>query len=288
MLLKEFSLDPELFLEPELIKGLIRDFSLDKGRVLSLAPKSWFRLALENLNQVTDPKYRKEAEILITTLQNWKTQRIAIRSPARKNTQYTEPWLMHIESFVENPFDGVLTLKSSKHSISPEDIWKEPPSWQVDSCITIPILAKKIIKYLERAFTLSKVIYILDPYFNLEDGKYWAIWDELAGIMSKYPHIEKVVILTADHKSSTQVCGRNKARLNALRGVEIWQIKKEDIASGFHDRFILTDFAGFSLSNSLQEKPDEFMEIVRLTTKSYELRKNQYLTSFNKYEKVFP
>jgi hypothetical protein len=288
MLIKEFSIDPELFSNPDLIKGFIRDFGLDKGRVLSIVPKGWFRSALENLNRMVDGKSKKEAEILISTLQKWKIQGIAVRSPARKNKEYADPWLAHVEGFPDNPFDGVLTLHPSEHAISPEDIWQEPESWKVESCVTIPIEARQVIKYLDRAFTLSETIYIIDPYFNLEDSKYWAFWEALVAVMKKYAHLQKIIVLTANHKAKIQILGRNEAKLNAMRSCEIWQVDKEFIAGGFHDRFVLTDFVGFSLSNSLQEKPDEYMEIVRLTGKSYEQRKAQYIGCFDGYEKIYP
>ncbi|WP_044411871.1 hypothetical protein [Thiomicrospira microaerophila] len=284
MLLKEYTLDPDLFAQPDLIKIFIRDFGMDKGRVLSLVPKSWLRLAADQLNKTSNSVNRKEAEIIISTLQKWKMQGIAIRSPSRKSVEYMTPWIQYVEGFKTNPFDGVLTQKESEKSLKPDTIWLEPPQWQVDSSATVPLLASKFLPYLHRLFSVSEQINIIDPYFNLEDSKYWPFWEGLAQLVVQHDHIKKIVFITADHKAPNQILGRSQERLAMIKNLEVYIARADQVEGGMHDRFILSDVAGFSFSNSFQEKPDELVEIARLGSKSYQCRVNQFVNSLHKFQ----
>lgn len=306
MLIKEYSLDPEAFAKPEIIKTFIRDFSLDKGRILSVAPKGWFRLVYDNLRKIKQLKKRKEAEILAATLQKWKLQQIARRSPARKYKEFNQPWIKYIHSFQNNPLDGVITFQiieekqdnqqkeqdsinknNINKNMSPEDIWAEPKNWQVTASLTIQINMEMIFNVLNRAFTLSEEIYIIDPYFNLEDSQYWPFWEQLAKTLQQNQHINKIIILTADHKTKEQIIGRNKQRLEQIKNCQIWQADKNNVQGGFHDRFLLTDFVGFSFSNSFQEKPQQLMEITRLITQSYQQRYKLYFNNWDSYTRLY-
>ncbi|MFT4755343.1 MAG: hypothetical protein ACI85Q_002912 [Salibacteraceae bacterium] len=86
MLLKEFVIDPALFSQPDLVKTFIRDFGVDKGRILSMAPKNWMRMALENAKRAPQGRQQKEVEILISTLEKWKIQKILF-VPYREKTK---------------------------------------------------------------------------------------------------------------------------------------------------------------------------------------------------------
>lgn len=278
MLLREYSIDPELFLEPGLVKNFIRDFGADKGRVLSLMPKAWMRMALENVTKTSSNKDRKDAEILISTLQKWKMQKIALRSPSRKNVDYHSPWIEFARTFETNPLDGILTKQAGLLAINPDDIWHEPEAWQVESSATVSITVKEYWPYLQRLFSLSEEIYVIDPYFNLEDRRYWPIWEIFAGLQEQSVHIKKIVFITGDHKAPQQILGRDPKRLKLLPNAEIWRVDADKMEGGMHDRFILTELAGFSFSNSFQEKPDEKMVISRLSSQSFNHQKNEFLS----------
>jgi hypothetical protein len=43
----------------------------------------------------------------------------SLRSLSRKNKDYEGPWINFIESFDENPFDGILTDNDSQFAIPP-------------------------------------------------------------------------------------------------------------------------------------------------------------------------
>lgn len=288
MLLKEFVIDPELFLQPDLVKSFIRDFGVDKGRILSMSPKNWMRMALEITQQTNSDRQKKEIEILISILQKWKIQKIALCSPARKNKAYEGPWLNFIESFNNNPFDGILTDNVSELAISPNNIWLDPEAWQVDTSITTNIEAKKYLPLLERLISLSQEIYIIDPYFNLESAQYWAFWDGLTALIKSYSHNPKVFIIIADHKAPIQILGRNESRLNQLDAVEIYRASSVQIEGGMHDRFILSEVAGFSFTNSFQEKPDELMEVLRLSKQSHQTHLARYKSKLAMLDKLYP
>lgn len=277
MLLREYSIDPDLFLEPSLIKNFVRDFGADKGRVLSLMPKDWMRMALENVTKTNSNKDRKDAEILITTLQKWKMQKIALRSPSRKNVDYHSPWIEFARTFERNPLDGILTKKTGLLAINPEDIWHEPEAWQVESSATVSIAVKEYWPYLQRLFSLSEEIYLIDPYFNLEDSRYWPIWEVLSVLKRQSDHIKKIVFITADHKAPQQILGRDPKRLELLSNAEIWQVEASKMEGGMHDRFIVTELAGFGFSNSFQEKTENKMVISRLSSESFSFQKNVFL-----------
>jgi hypothetical protein len=277
MLLREYSIDPELFLEPSLVKNFVRDFGADKGRVLSLMPKDWMRMALENVTKTKSQKDRKDAEILITTLQKWKMQKIALRSPSRKNIHYNSPWIEFARNFEKNPLDGILTKKAGLLAINPEEIWNDPEAWQVESSATVSITVKEYWPYLQRLVSLSEEIYLIDPYFNLEVSRYWPIWEVLAGLKEQSDHIKKIVFITADHKASQQILGRDPKRLDSMANAEIWQVEAEKVEGGMHDRFVLTELAGFGLSNSFQEKPKNKMVVSRLSSESFAFQKNVFI-----------
>lgn len=277
MLLREYSIDPELFLEPGLVKNFVRDFGADKGRVLSLMPKSWMRMALENVAKTSSQRDRKDAEILISTLQKWKMQKIALRSPSRKNKEYESPWIEFARTFEKNPLDGILTKQAGLLAINPEDIWHEPEAWKVESSATLSITVKEYWPYLQRLFSLSEEIYVIDPYFNLEDSRYWPIWEALTGLKRQSDHIKQIVFITADHKAPQQVLGRDPKRLELLSNAEIWQVEASKMEGGMHDRFIVTELAGFGFSNSFQEKTENKMVISRLSSESFSFQKNVFL-----------
>lgn len=286
MLLKEYTIDPELFAQPHLIKQVIRDFGIDKGRILSLAPKDWMRMAFDSLNQNTATQARKEAEVLISTLHKWKLQKIAIRSPARKNTAYQSPWISFLQQFQQNPFDGVLTMQESNWSIHPDAVWQEPEAWRVENTITVNIEARQYLPLLNRLFNLSETIYVIDPYFNLEDSRYWSFWEIMAEMTKANPHIKNIIFITGDHKAPCQIVGRNPERLSANNKAEIYSLAVNQIDGGMHDRFVLTDIAGFGFTNSFQDKADEKMEISRLSQKSYGERLKQYEATLTAEAKV--
>lgn len=279
MLLREYSIDPELFLEPSLVKNFVRDFGADKGRVLSIMPKDWMRMALENVTKTKSNKDRKDAEILITTLQKWKMQKIALRSPSRKNIDYNSPWIEFARTFEKNPLDGILTKQAGLLAIDPDEIWNDPEAWQIESSATVAITVKEYWPYLQRLVSLSEELYFIDPYFSLEDSRYWPLWEVLAGLMEQANHIKKIVFITADHKAPQQVLGRDRKRLKLLEVAEIWQVdvNKMKNVGGMHDRFMFTELAGFSFSNSFQEKPENKMVVSRLSNESFSFQKNVFL-----------
>jgi hypothetical protein len=287
MLLKEFVIDPELFSQPDLVKTFIRDFGVDKGRILSMAPKDWMRMALENTERVPEGRQQKEIEILISTLQKWKIQKIALRSPSRKNKNYEGSWINFIESFDGNPFDGILTDKDSKLAISPDKIWQDPESWQVDTSKTTEIEAKNYLPLVERLISLSQEIYIIDPYFNLENTQYWDFWDGLIALTKAYSHTPKVIIIVADHKAPVQILGRNSSRLKQLSRVEVYRATHGQVEGGMHDRFILSEVAGFSFTNSFQEKPSELMEVLRLSKHSHQTHLARYKSKLEILDKIY-
>jgi len=288
MLLKEFVIDPELFSQPDLVKTFIRDFGVDKGRILSMAPKNWMRMALEMTKRVPQGRQQKEIEILISTLQKWKIQKIALRSPSRTNKNYEEPWIKFIESFDGNPVDGILTDNDSKFAISPDKIWQDPEAWQVDTSITTKIEAKNYLPLVDRLMSLSQEIYIIDPYFNLESTQYWNFWDGLVALTNTYSHIAKVIIVVADHKAPVQILGRNPSRLEQLSSVEIYRATGDQVEGGMHDRFILSEVAGFSFTNSFQEKPSELMEVLRLSKQSHQTHLARYKSKLEIFDKIYP
>jgi hypothetical protein len=288
MLLKEFVIDPELFSQPDLVKTFIRDFGVDKGRILSMAPKNWMRMALEMTKRVPQGRQQKEIEILISTLQKWKIQKIALRSPSRTNKNYEEPWIKFIESFDGNPVDGILTDNDSKFAISPDKIWQDPEAWQVDTSITTKIEAKNYLPLVDRLMSLSQEIYIIDPYFNLESTQYWNFWDGLVALTNTYSHIAKVIIVVADHKAPVQILGRNLNRLEQLSSVEIYRATGDQVEGGMHDRFILSEVAGFSFTNSFQEKPSELMEVLRLSKQSHQTHLARYKSKLDILDKIYP
>jgi len=288
MLLKEFVIDPELFSQPDLVKTFIRDFGVDKGRILSMAPKNWMRMVLESTKRVPQGRQQKEIEILISTLQKWKIQKIALRSPSRKNKNYEEPWIKFIESFDGNPVDGILTDNDSKFAISPDKIWQDPDAWQVDTSITTEIEAKNYLPLVDRLMSLSQEIYIIDPYFNLESKQYWNFWDGLVALTNTYSHITKVIIVVADHKAPVQILGRNPSRLERLSSVEIYRATGNQVEGGMHDRFILSEVAGFSFTNSFQEKPSELMEVLRLSKQSHQTHLARYKSKLEIIDKIYP
>ena len=288
MLLKEFVIDPELISQPDLVKLFIRDFGVDKGRILSMAPKDWMRMAYENIQRVPKGKQQKEAEIIISTLQKWKLQKQFLRSPSRKNKVYEGPWINFIESFEENPFDGVLTDNDSHFAITPDNIWQEPEAWQVDTSITTEIKAKNYLPLVDRLMSLSQEIYIIDPYFNLESKQYWNFWDGLTALTKNYSHIAKVTIVVADHKAPIQILGRNPNKLKELSKVEVYRATGVQIEGGMHDRFILSEVAGFSFTNSFQEKPSELMEVLRLSKQSHQIHLTRYKSKLDVLDKIYP
>jgi hypothetical protein len=288
MLLKEFVIDPELFSQPDLVKTFIRDFGVDKGRILSMVPKNWMRMALESTKRVPQGRQQKEIEILISTLQKWKIQKIALRSPSRTNKNYEEPWIKFIESFDGNPVDGILTDNDSKFAISPDEIWQDPEAWQVDTSITTEIEAKNYLPLVDRLMSLSQEVYIIDPYFNLESTQYWNFWDGLVALTNTYSHIAKVIIVVADHKAPVQILGRNPSRLERLSLVEIYRATGDQVEGGMHDRFILSEVAGFSFTNSFQEKPSELMEVLRLSKKSHQTHLARYKSKLEILDKIYP
>jgi hypothetical protein len=288
MLLKEFVIDPELFSQPDLVKTFIRDFGVDKGRILSMAPKNWMRMALESTKRVPQGRQQKEIEILISTLQKWKIQKIALRSPSRTNKNYEEPWIKFIESFDGNPVDGILTDNDSKFAISPDEIWQDPEAWQVDTSITTEIEAKNYLPLVDRLMSLSQEVYIIDPYFNLESKQYWNFWDGLVALTNTYSHIAKVIIVVADHKAPVQILGRNPSRLERLSSVEIYRATGDQVEGGMHDRFILSEVAGFSFTNSFQEKPSELMEVLRLSKQSHQTHLARYKSKLEILDKIYP
>lgn len=279
MLIKEYTIDPDLFEDPKLIKAFIRDFGHDKGRLLSLAPKDWTRMALEKANKASESNsnLKKESEILISTIQKWKMQKIAVRSPARKNTPYHSPWIEFVNSFEVNPLDGILTKEKGSLSIDPDEIWLEPDSWKVENSHTVYITVNDYWPLLIRLFSLSEEVYIIDPYFNLEDSRYWPIWEAFSELTKHFNHLKKIVFITADHKAPQQILGRDTRRLDMVNGAEIWSVAPDRIEGGMHDRFIMTELTGFGFSNSFQEKPEQKMIITRLGTQSFCNQKNNFL-----------
>lgn len=288
MLLKEFVIDPELFSQPDLIKTFIRDFGVDKGRILSMSPKNWMRMALNNAQQVPQGRQQKEIEILISTLQKWKIQKIALRSPSRKNKDYEGPWINFIESFDGNPFDGILTANESKFAIPPDNIWQEPEAWQVATSITTEIEAKRYLPLIDRLMSLSQEIYIIDPYFNLESAQYWNFWDGLVALVKSYSHTPKINIIVADHKAPIQILGRNLNQLEQLSTVDVYRATRDQIEGGMHDRFILSEITGFSFTNSFQEKPTELMEVLRLSKQSHKTHLARYKSKLEILDKIYP
>jgi hypothetical protein len=253
-----------------------------------MAPKNWMRMALEITKRVPQGRQQKEIEILISTLQKWKIQKIALRSPSRTNKNYEEPWIKFIESFDGNPVDGILTDNDSKFAISPDEIWQDPEAWQVDTSITTEIEAKNYLPLVDRLMSLSQEVYIIDPYFNLESTQYWNFWDGLVALTNTYSHIAKVIIVVADHKAPVQILGRNPSRLERLSSVEIYRATGDQVEGGMHDRFILSEVAGFSFTNSFQEKPSELMEVLRLSKQSHQTHLARYKSKLEILDKIYP
>ena len=136
--------------------------------------------------------------------------------------------------------------------------------------------------------SLSQEIYIIDPYFNLESAQYWDFWDELVALTNTYSHITKVIVVVADHKAPVQILGRTPSRLEKLSMVEIYRATGDQIEGGMHDRFILSELAGFSFTNSFQEKPGELMEVLRLSKQSHQIHLTRYKSKLEILDKIYP
>jgi hypothetical protein len=97
-----------------------------------------------------------------------------------------------------------------------------------------------------------------------------------------------VIIVVADHKAPVQILGRNSSRLEQLSTVEIYRATVGQVEGGMHDRFILSDVAGFSFTNSFQEKPNELMEVLRLSKQSHQTHLARYKSKLEILDKIYP
>ena len=60
------------------------------------------------------------------------------------------------------------------------------------------------------------------------------------------------------------------------------------LKEGVHDLFILSEVAGFSFTNSFQEKPSELMEVLRLSKKSRQTHLTRHKSKLDILDKIYP
>jgi hypothetical protein len=256
-MLKEIALNPELMADIGSVKQLSNELVYEAGRLVSLSPSSWIRIALESIQQSDHKPVMKKT--LKVKLSNLKKETV-------KNSNREFVWDLENSTWESNvvdahqnfPFSLVVVKDGGKNNspyYSPDEIFMvNPDEWNTVTSTQVERTKVEMVDAMMPLVNLSNRVLIIDPFFNICDANYRATLAELINQVKESTHINKIEIHIAS-ADSEQVIERglidytSPAMLRDV-GIEIvvWNIRD------FHDRFVLTDVGGFSYGHGFAER----------------------------------
>lgn len=271
----EYALEPEMVAQwgsRENYRFFSREFKIGNGRLVSRYPKSWQRKVLDAFNGKT-PMERKR---LVELLASIKTVMVK-----RKNIYWDDTKISWVDNAsCENkryPFHAIID-RNNQEEIIPDIAPTENTNdrWNIRHGVAVKRSPEALCKYIYPMLSVCEWVKFIDPYLSPGRPKYVAnlklFFDILvADRPVKEPRL--IEIHTRD-KGQTKDFLQDKLEKIIPLGLEavLYQWKQKTNCQKLHNRYILTDHGGISISHGLDAGGEgEIDDIFRLELEQYNL-----------------
>jgi len=292
----EYAVDPALFSNFNDCRIIFDNFSQEQGRLIAGSPKNWKRQVLENIKKGEIQPVRKKS--IKNKLQKLLKEYV-INNRNLSSWDAESSWLENIAK--ENniiPYAAVLTEQKQLNPIESYEasslFLDAPECWNEHTQISVVRKAKDIVDVIEPLLLLSQNIVIIDRYFKVGESQSDNVLKEIIKRANKYcfgKGINKITIHVSDYRDIQRSLRDDSFQECLPIGFKVLIYSWPDSII-WHDRFLITDVAGFEFGHGLSEmRPglpvshtDSYVDI---RTLSFELKKEKLLRFNNRENATF-
>jgi hypothetical protein len=258
----DYAIQPEALVA---INGLWQrhaDLGVSSGRVIAEVPGESWRESVSKQLDAFDPAiigtqgYRKLEDWLCNLAKNGTLR----RRPQESSATATADWIATV--CAENqrlPFRAIVSnnkglFPGCDNVINKTDIDLAHERWQVPRSVEVRRQINSIAAVMKPLATLSHDLLFVDPFFARRTDAFGAIAKIIAEAQNATFPLRYVEVHTEVKESQTMKCAKQNIRDTFPEMMHHFGVKKEKwkltvrIRSRLHDRFLMTDLGGISLS----------------------------------------
>jgi hypothetical protein len=252
----EYAVDPALFSNFNDCRIIFDNFSQEQGRLIAGSPKDWQRQVLKNIKKGEIQPVRKKS-IKVKLKKLLKESLIKNRNLSSWDAECS--WLENIAK--ENniiPYAAVLTEQKQLNPIESYEasslFLDAPECWSEHTQVSVVRKAKDIVDVIDPLLLLSQNIVIIDRYFKVGESTSANVLKEIIKRANKYcfgKGINKITIHVSDRYQNFKSLG-DSVQEYLPDGFTVL-IYSWDDSIIWHNRFLITDVAGFDFGHGLSE-----------------------------------
>ena len=251
-MLHEYAVEPRaIATDWQSCRYLSEKFGFDRGRLLSLYPSKWLKLAIEAASDLPDIQKKKVVE---------KLRRLKQDCSVRAGRDYDPglaDWLTNaVAQHTINPFRAIIAVENAggqEFVLRLGNVDERHPLMNVVRSHAIPRDVESLATGLQSALRFGRRIVFVDPFFAPYERRYKDIFSRLLSIakeLNPQANCEVHYRYHKDNRNNLEL-GRKAARFKDMvpDGVSLtiycWR-ERED-GEDFHARYLLMEQGGISI-----------------------------------------
>lgn len=269
-------------------------FGFDRGRILSLYPRKWLPLAIEETDGLSDIDKKKVTEKLLQLKKN-----CSIRSNRDYDPNLPE-WINNaIAQQAINPFHAIIAMENPGNEnfiLQANDIDDSHPLFAVPHECRIQREAKPLAEAMSIMLKAAHHVLFVDAYYDPFKKEYQNTLRACLGfVRSDNPRLVCEVHHTEYRNGPPTGEIQNNAH-EIFRGVipdglklSIYRWREKDCGEDFHARYLLTDIGGIRVDAGFSaEGSHESTDMSLMATEVWQYRMRTFKRDANVYELVEP
>ncbi|TIR49111.1 MAG: hypothetical protein E5X53_26125 [Mesorhizobium sp.] len=268
-MLYEYAVEPAaIAADWQTCRYLAEKFGFDRGRLLSLFPKAWLRLAIDSANDLPEMQKKRVIE---------KLKKLKDESSIRSGRAY-EPalgdWLAN--AIAQNGIDSFRAIiasanpSSQPNILTPDQVEEQNPLIRAPSDAAIARDAPALATAMKLLLRSAKTVLFVDAYYDPYDARYQAtlraclkeIRESNPGTVCQIHHL--------DGKGPAADAIERDAKAKFAKvipdgmAVSIFRWREWRGGEDFHARFVLTDKGGIGIDAGLSSEGKHQTTIIHL------------------------